>query len=157
MIVANLHPLILDHSDAWQAYLDTLPWQNGHFDRSSHHAFLRAASMGISPVRAIPEVDRRCREAGGHPLASKLHHQYNSAACFTKTTVSADKIIIPKGPTPVFDYQKLQRIAERKPEVNGEWLAAKSPTPVDSATAATVLDQLYRPQEKVVVERAVES
>lgn len=151
MIIANHLPLILDPSDAWQAYLDTLSWHKGQFDQSSYHAFLRATSMGIPAEKAIPEVNRRCLTAGGLPTASKLNHQYNSAARYTKSAGASNEISLPKAPTPVFDFHTLQRIAAKATGIDAQWLATKSPVAIESATAATFLDGLYQPGEKVIV------
>ena len=151
MITPNLLPLTIDHTPAWQTYLDELSWHKGQFDQSSYHAFLRATSMCIPADKAIPEVNRRCLAAGGSPPASKLKHQFNSAALFTKSAVAFEGIILPKAPTPVFNLQTLQRIAEKASGIDDKWLASKSPVSVESATATTFLDGLYQPGEKVIV------
>jgi len=151
MIIGNLAPLLLDHSNAWEAYLDTLPWLKGQRDLSSYNAFLRATSMGIPAEKAIPEVNRRYLAAGGSPSASKLKHQYNSAANYTKSAGASDGIYLPKTPTPNFNLQTLQRIAAKATGIDEPWLATKSPVAIESATAATFLDSLYQPGENVIV------
>jgi hypothetical protein len=151
VIVANPIPLILDDPDGWREYLDTLPWEKGEFDNSSYHAFLRANSLGIQAEEAISEVAQRCRAAGCSPQASKLSHQFNSAARYTQSLAATGAILLPRVPTPKFDYGKLERIAQKEPRIDENWLIEKSVTSPKSVTASSFLDALYQSGEKLIV------
>jgi hypothetical protein len=80
-----------------------------------------------------------------------LKHQFNAAALFTKSAGASDGIILPKAPTPVFNIETLQRLATKASGIDESWLVSNSPVSVESATAATFLENLYQPGEKVIV------
>ena len=63
-------------------YLGELRWEKGDSNRTAYWAFLRAASLKVSPDETMSEVVRRIAEAGSLPERHRLNHQMKSAYNF---------------------------------------------------------------------------
>jgi len=140
--------------DHWSSYVASLAWVKGELDNSSWCAFLRAASLKISVEHAIKEVCQRIREAGDHPKAGKLNSQIRRA--YEYTGDHAGEAIVPKAPKPVYQPDKLHKVAGQVGEVTADWLKRISPLSTVTSPAG-FLHQVYQPEDKVLVFDVFES
>ncbi len=60
-------------------------------------------------------------------------------------------------PKPVFNPEKLERLARKLDGIDVDWFAIRSPIRVDNRTPASFLHALYRPGEKILVFDVFES
>ena len=69
---------------SWNDFVNDLAWTRGSLDDSSYRAFLRAASLGISPDDAIRACAHRIQAAGDTPRIAKLRSQCERAYQFAR-------------------------------------------------------------------------
>jgi hypothetical protein len=137
----------------WLAYVDTLPWERGYLDPSSHAAFLRAGSLGVDSEIAFKEVCERIRAAGDHPRRSKINNQLRRAYEFTKTANAVRRFHEQSGREfkPRFNPEFAERFAKQVSTVKSEWLRRQSTVQVLLTTPADFLWQLYRAGDRVLI------
>ena len=123
---------ITGDAQRWLSFVDSLPWERGCLDQASYHSFLRAASLGVKPQEALHSVAVRIKEAGDHPLPSKLNQQIRRAYGFaTGKERPAGYCQLPRAERPTFLSDYAQKFAERVPaEVDAAWLRRQSPVKV---------------------------
>src|SRR6266436_5880535 len=133
-------------NDAWLAYVDSLTWKQHHLDAASWNTFLRAGSLGIDPDDAIRQVAQRISEAGDHPKESKLQRQFRRAYEYAGNhTGEAPTFYVPKRPKPIYEPDKLERLATRLDfDVTPEWLYQRSRFSTWNRTPAGFLHKLYK-------------
>src|SRR5258708_39200896 len=85
---------------SWNDFVNDLAWTRGSLDDSSYRAFLRAASLGISPDDAIRACAHRIQAAGDTPRIAKLRSQCERAYQFARadavTTSSGAGVTLPR-------------------------------------------------------------
>jgi hypothetical protein len=145
-----------EFTSEFTTYLDTIPWESGCRDNSGHLAFLRAASLGIHPDVAIKEVTTRIVATGGSFNPSKIKDQLRRAYTYAGREADETKALV-KPPRATFSPEQLKVIATKVPPIDAQWLATRSPIPVDATSSSHFLDQLYQPGEKIVVFDVFES
>ena len=143
--------------DQLLCYADTLTWAKGHLDDSSWFAFLRAGSLKVQGEQAAQIVAERIRQAGDHPKAGKLQRQIRRA--YEHVGSHAGEVVpgtAPKAPKPVYQPDKLHKVAGHVGEVTPEWLKRISPVSTVISPAG-FLHQVYQPEDKVLVFNVFES
>jgi hypothetical protein len=146
--------------DRWGQYVNSLVWEKGHLDESSHFAFLRAASLHIPAETAMGELVARIAAAGDHPNTGKLSRQYTKACAYAGAHPGNPEAfnVPPKPEKPAFRLSALARLASNIQElVTPEYLEARSPITCWNRSPAGFLHKLYLPGEKVVVFNVFES
>jgi len=145
---------ITGDAQRWLSFVDSLPWERGCLDQASYHSFLRAASLGVKPQEALHSVAVRIKEAGDHPLPSKLNQQIRRAYGFaTGKERPAGYCQLPRAERPTFLSDYAQKFAERVPaEVDASWLRRQSPVKVPYLlTPAEFLGAVYEMGDRVLI------
>lgn len=140
-------------AERWLSYIDGLRWERGSLDQSSYFSFLRAGSLGVDPLDALQKVSVRIKEAGDHPLPSKLNQQIRRAYGFTTAERQAGGCQLPKTERPTFLSDYARKFAERVPDqVDAAWLRRQSPIKVPwLLTPAEFLFSVYEGGDQVLV------
>jgi hypothetical protein len=70
--------------ETWLHFVDSQRWECGGLDQASYFAFLRAASLGISPNEALQTIAARIKAAGDLPRFSKLNQTATPGICICR-------------------------------------------------------------------------
>jgi hypothetical protein len=137
----------------FESEIATLAWDNNSRNHNkAHHAFLHAASNGITEADAMKAVIACIRAVGGIPDHRDLAEQWFRACTYVGKARTAEIKNLPKEPRLSFSPDALRHIGSRVnvPDPAG-FLRRTSPVTPSSVTPTKFLDTIYRPSEKIIV------
>jgi hypothetical protein len=144
-----------DPWEKWMECLDGLPWGEGKTkQRQTYKAFIRAGTLRIDENRAMAEVERRVREAGGKVVPRDLRRNLLRAYGYAETAEARTPITA--GSRPEFCPAALEALAAAGPEMSLEDLAVKSPVDPAQLNSGDFLEAVFKPGECVIVCKSLE-
>ena len=144
-----------DPWEKWMKCLDGLPWGEGKTkQRQTYKAFIRAGTLGIDENRAMAEVERRVRAAGGKVVPRDLHRNLLRAYGYAETAET--RPTLPPTPRPEFRPADLAALAAAGPEMSLQDLMAKSPVDPSQLNSGDFLEAVFEAGERVIVCKSLE-